>query len=83
MDKSEQEDEEEKPDFASFGAQLKGEILFCETLQFWPETIDPPGMVRTLPVISLKLFVDQPVPDLPQTLALFWLLFSSQYQQVF
>ncbi len=29
-------------------------------------------MVRTLPVISLKLFWDRPVPDLPQTLALFF-----------
>ncbi len=30
----------------------------------------PPGMVPTLPVFSLKLFWDRPVPDLPQTLVL-------------
>ncbi len=32
--------------------------------------------------ISLKLFWDQPVPDLPQTLALFWFSSSSQHLSV-
>ncbi len=28
----------------------------------------PPGMVWTLTLISLKLLLDRPVPDLPQTM---------------
>ncbi len=39
-------------------------------------------MVRTLPVISLKVFWDRPVPDLPKSLALFWFSSSSQHLSV-